>query len=120
MEIKVTDSKTGGKLINTCFEVPNDYCWEETKKDLEYLWQEDKRLRERCTGRTTRLADEYIQKLFENEGKWVFIRDHHDATIATYMLCNIIDKRINFEHPWRKCDMIRNGGEYRMRIIQKQ
>ena len=30
----------------------------------------------KATGRTTRLADDYIQQLFKNIGKWVLVVDH--------------------------------------------
>lgn len=53
----------------------------------------------RATGRSTRLIDEYIQKLFENRGQWIKIYDHYESKQAHNILANKIIKRIQNEHP---------------------
>lgn len=52
----------------------------------------------RATGRTTRLADEYIQKLFNNPGEWVLITDHYPSRRAYESLMMIICRRVAYEH----------------------
>lgn len=59
-------------------------------------------VRKRRSGRTTRLADQYIQELFE-KGEVVVI-DHHgptkeEAAAMSEFLTRIILRRISFEHP---------------------
>lgn len=51
----------------------------------------------RRTGRTTRLADQYIQDLFNNPGKWIVLCDHADGKVSH--LSNVINKRLALEHP---------------------
>lgn len=51
----------------------------------------------RRTGRTTRLADQYIQDLFNNPGKWIVLCDHDNGNINH--LSNVINKRLALEHP---------------------
>lgn len=58
----------------------------------------DYRDRFRASGRTTRLADEYIQKLFDNPGEWVAITDHYPSRRAYELLMMIICRRVAFEH----------------------
>ena len=53
----------------------------------------------RSTGRTTRLIDDYIQKLFDYRGEWITIRDHYKTKAADIMLCRKICSRLVNEHP---------------------
>lgn len=52
---------------------------------------------DRQTGRTTRLADEYVQMVFNNKN-WIQVVDHMYKHAATERLFNIVRKRINREH----------------------
>ena len=45
-------------------------------------------LKYRATGRTTRLVDEYIQKIYENKGEWVKIADHYYSAQANKMVAD--------------------------------
>ena len=57
-------------------------------------------LEPRCCGQTTRLVDEYIQKLF-NEG-YIEPKDHHrngENKRANLELTERIRNRLRFEHP---------------------
>lgn len=53
----------------------------------------------RSTGRTTRLVDDYVQKLFDNKGEWITIKDHYIAKNADIILCRRICQRLTNEHP---------------------
>lgn len=52
----------------------------------------------RASGRTTRLADNYIQQLFEYPGEWVRIKDHFTELRADQTLCDKIYCRVQREH----------------------
>lgn len=69
--------------------------------------------RYRMTGRTTRLVDEYVQKLFEAEnGEWIYPIDHANRLTnkATENLILRIVRRMENEHginiEVRKCDRV--------------
>lgn len=51
-----------------------------------------------ASGRTTRLADKYIQKLFDNPGEWVRISDHFPGRKADEMLMVKVCRRVEMEH----------------------
>lgn len=51
----------------------------------------------RATGRTTRLCDEYIQKLF-TEGSTGYIEDHYNSKRADRLLTDKIKNRLLAEH----------------------
>lgn len=53
---------------------------------------------QRKTGRTTRLVDSYIQKLFTNQNTWITIKDHHNTNLAAVCLADKIVKRLEIEH----------------------
>lgn len=55
-------------------------------------------LKYRATGRTTRLVDEYIQKIYENKGEWVKIADHYPSKQADKMLADKVAARLKAEH----------------------
>jgi len=52
----------------------------------------------RATGRSTRLADNYIQELFNNQNTWITITDHFGDKRSAGILSNRIVKRLKFEH----------------------
>lgn len=53
----------------------------------------------RATGRTTRLVDMYVQKLFNNPNRWIIIEDHHNQNDSNRYLTTKIKYRIRNEHP---------------------
>lgn len=53
---------------------------------------------DRQTGRTTRLADEYVQMVLANKN-WTQIVDHVYQHAATQRLFSIVKRRIKMEHP---------------------
>ena len=55
-------------------------------------------LKYRDTGRTTRIVDEYIQKIYENKGEWVKIADHHYSAQANKMVADKVAARLKAEH----------------------
>lgn len=65
--------------------------------ELEKENEEDKELKYRASGRTTRLVDYYIQELFKN-GKIENITDHYDDVNAHLRLVDLIEKRLYIEH----------------------
>ena len=72
------------------------------KKEIDeerLLLREVLELEGRATGATTRLADEYIQKLYEDEGQWIEIHDHYGTVNADRLLLDKIIKRLELEHP---------------------
>lgn len=57
-----------------------------------------------ASGRTTRLADGYVQRLFQFPGEWIDIEDHAEYFVghkATDLLINIIHRRMLVEHDIR-------------------
>ena len=64
----------------------------------------------RNTGRTTRLCDALIQKLFQNIGKEIQICDHYVTYSSDKMLAEKIINRLKLEHPHVKWSIrIKNG-----------
>lgn len=57
----------------------------------------------RASGRTTRLADMYIQLLFST-GR-IRIADHHSTERMNYYLADIILRRLRMEHPHLNLDI---------------
>ena len=70
----------------------------------------------RMTGRSTRLADSYIQQLYNNIGEWITIKDHYFTKRADSMLLNIICKRLSVEHPTTKIEIDRFNN--RLKIVE--
>ena len=66
--------------------------------EIERLNLEIQDLVDRETGRTTRLVDEYIQKLYDNQGEWVSIIDHFPSKMADKQLLEKILQRVFYEH----------------------
>ena len=54
---------------------------------------------QRCTGRTTRMCDDIIQRLFANVGNKVLVSDHWYGRCADEMLANKVIRRLELEHP---------------------
>ena len=74
------------------------------KEDKEFL-QSIEAIRPRMTGRSTRMVDEFIQKLYNNEGEWVEVYDHHPSINASKMVLAKVSRRMLFEHPQDKIDI---------------
>ena len=55
-------------------------------------------LANRATGESTRLADKYIQELYENQNEWVVIYGHFPSREADRQLLEIIMRRMSLEH----------------------
>lgn len=69
----------------------------------------------RCSGRTTRLIDDYIQLLFTTEkGSTIKVSDHYPSNDAHRRLIDKIMIRLNNEHPGCKFDV-----NYRERTIKR-
>lgn len=60
----------------------------------------------RSTGRTTRLIDYYIQKLFNNPNKEIEIIDHYDNIKAHIYLTQKMLERLYTEHPRVKFNIV--------------
>ena len=68
---------------------------------------------QRCTGRTTRICDEIIQRLFANVGNKVLVSDHRDDCDADEMLANRVIRRLDLENPMVHATVSRdNSGIY--------
>lgn len=50
------------------------------------------------TGKTTRLADKYIQKIFAHPNRPIKITDHSNSTYDNMALMRLIMNRVNTEH----------------------
>ena len=64
----------------------------------------------RRTGRTTRLCDDFIQKLFQNVGKEIQIYDHYVTYSSDDMLTEKIINRLKLEHPHVKWKVRKGNG----------
>ena len=69
-----------------------------TQEDKDFLMSIES-IRRRMTGRTTKMVDEFIQKLYKNEGEWVEIYDHYPSRNADRMVLDKVIKRMQIEHP---------------------
>lgn len=74
--------------------------------------------KEHRTGRTTRLADDYIQDLFDNIGEKFVIKDHRDDFNSNLHLCNIITSRLSSEHPNVYIKKENNKGELSLTLLK--
>ena len=70
----------------------------------------------RCTGRTTRLCDDLIQKLFQNVGEEIQICDHYITYSSDKMLTEKIINRLKLEHPHVKWKVRKGNGRIFMSI----
>ena len=55
-------------------------------------------LASRLQGRTTRLIDKFIQEIYQHQGEWVTIEDHHPTKQEHRILFDKIMSRMQFEH----------------------
>jgi hypothetical protein len=81
-------------------------------------------LKYRATGRTTRLVDEYIQKLYSKPDEWIGITDHFwnyktgkTDTRANVMLFRKLMHRLSDEHPNDKFDYRKNDNHMEVRLV---
>lgn len=57
-------------------------------------------MKERATGRTTRLVDKYIQEFFTNPtGESVYIKDHYNSVKSDIDTLQKVVFRLKSEHP---------------------
>lgn len=76
---------------------------EELKQlDIDDIWNDEYR----CTGRTTRLADYYVQQLLNNPNKEIEIIDHWDNIKAHIQLTTTILHRLFDEHKGIKIEVV--------------
>lgn len=75
-----------------------------TQEDKDFLLSIES-IRRRMTGRTTQMVDNFIQKLYKNEGEWVDIYDHYPSRNADRMIMEKIIRRMQFEHPQDKLEI---------------
>jgi len=68
----------------------------------------------RATGKTTRLVDEYIQKLYSCLNDYIEIKDHFNSFHSNKYLQDLIIKRLISEHPRDKYELRGNN----IRIIK--
>ncbi len=68
------------------------------RNHISYLRGKVLDLHERCSGRSTRLIDKYVQEIYSNKGKWVEITDHYPSPQAAFLLFDHIMRRITIEH----------------------
>lgn len=64
--------------------------------------------KDRGSGRTTRLVDYYIQKLFHNPNIFIEPQDHFEHLIAHKELIKRISQRLVNEHPRVKFEVNKN------------
>lgn len=74
----------------------------------------------RRTGRTTRLCDDFIQKLFQNVGKEIQICDYYGTRSADEMLAHKIIRRLELEHPHVKPNIRFSGRRVFMSITDNK
>lgn len=78
----------------------SSYAFEREKiKQVQKSIEDNIELLRRGSGRTTRLVDEAIQKLFSNMGAKMYFADHHDSIQADILLQEKIIQRLEREHP---------------------
>lgn len=88
------------------------------QEDKEFL-QSIEAIRPRMTGRTTRMVDEFIQKLYKNEGEWVPIYDHYPSIQAHRMMLQKVIKRMEFEHPSDKFEIDKLNNSIKLTWCQR-
>ena len=89
-----------------------------TKEDKEFL-QSIEAIRPRMTGRSTRMVDEFIQKLYKNEGEWVEVYDHYPSINASKMVLAKVSRRMLFEHPQDKIDIDKLNNRIKLTWCQR-
>lgn len=89
-----------------------------TKEDKDFLMSIES-IRRRMTGRTTQMVDEFIQKLYKNEGEWVGIYDHYPSRNADRMIMKKIIRRMQFEHPQDKIEVDKLNNRIKLTWCQR-
>ena len=88
------------------------------QEDKEFL-QSIEAIRPRMTGRTTRMVDEFVQKLYENKGEWVEIYDHYPNIHAHRMVFEKVIKRMLIEHPSDKIEVDKLNNRIKLTWCQR-
>ncbi len=88
------------------------------KENKEFL-QSILEIRFRMTGKTTRMVDEFVQKLYKNEGEWVEIYDHYPSIQADRMVFEKVIKRMMFEHPQDKIEVDKLNNRIKLTWCQR-
>ena len=94
--------------------IPSEYCSTLSQKQIDKLFKDfkqqgitiynstpnlwDNEDSNRVTGRTTRLVDYYIQKLFNNPNEEIEIIDHYNIQQSNIHLTQMILRRLYEEH----------------------
>ena len=89
-----------------------------TQEDKDFLMSIES-IRRRMTGRTTQMVDEFIQKLYKNEGEWVEIYDHYPSRNADRMIMEKIIRRMQFEHPQDKLEIDKLNNKLKLTWSQR-
>ena len=89
-----------------------------TQEDKDFLMSIES-IRRRMTGMTTRMVDEFIQKLYKKEGEWVEIYDHYPSRNADRMIMEKIIRRMQFEHPQDKIEIDKLNNRLKLTWCQK-
>lgn len=71
----------------------------------------------RASGRTTRLVDSYVQILFNDPDKSVFIKDHNESFQSNISLVERINQRLKVEHKVSLENI--GGGYYKLMLYDK-
>lgn len=66
----------------------------------------------RRAGRTTRLVDDLIQKLFNNPGEEIVVYDHFETRASHMNLLNMVKRRFQSEHANSGCELISSKSNY--------
>lgn len=70
----------------------------------------------RATGRTTRIIDDLVQKLYKNYGEWITVYDHYPNHEYLKVISDKVLIRMSIEH---KNDVVEKRyycGEYQLRL----
>ena len=88
-------------------------------KNYDIIKQISSGLSTRATGRSTRLVDEFIQKLYKNEGEWVEIYDHYPSRNADRMIFENVIRRMQVEHPQDKLEIDKFNNRIKLTWCQR-
>ncbi len=106
-EVKLREKLENMSLPFSMFELGyNKKSWIEREVYIEkfYIRKLVQRYNQRRCGNTTRLADDYIQRLFK--GETVKLVDHYPSKIANNILSFIVINRLKTEHPYTKFKVV--------------
>lgn len=88
------------------------------QEDKEFLMSIES-IRHRMTGRTTKMVDEFIQKLYKNKGEWIEIYDHYPSRNADRMIIDKIIRRMQIEHPQDKLEIDKLNNRLKLTWCQR-